>query len=339
WITLEQLDEVKRFCLDSGMKLGIYGDLATNSSRGGADVWSDPAVYCVDASVGAPPDPLGPIGQNWNLPPYNPSELKTLGFQPFIEMLRANMQHFGILRIDHVIGLFRLWLIPPNKSAVDGVYVHYPFDALMAILAIESQRNKCLIVGEDLGTVPNEVRSSLNEFCILSYFVLYFAQINHTFPQAKDFPVNAFATIGTHDVPSLWSFWHCRDLELFGKLNVLTGDLLKQSYERRLRDKQALLDALRRDNYLSPEYQGDALSMAMHDNLNRVIHRYLAESRSGLIGVQLENLLNQEVSFNLPGTNNEYPNWRKKLTRPLEQIFDDEDVVSFLTLINQARNR
>ena len=339
WITEQQLSELDQLCLDLGMKLGIYGDLAVQSSRGSADVWSDPELFCVDASVGAPPDPLGPVGQNWNLPPYNPSVLKARGFQPFIDMLRANMQHFGVLRIDHVMGLFRLWLIPENKTAADGVYVYYPFAELMAVLAIESQRNQCLIVGEDLGTVPDEVRLKLNEFRIFSYFVLYFEQRHYQFPTIDNFPPNAFATVGTHDVPSLASFWHCRDLELFGSLNVLEGEMLGQKYKQRVIDKQALLDSLHRDGYLPEDYWGDAMSMAMHDNLNRVIHRYLAESHSRLIGVQLENLIGQEVSFNLPGTSQEYPNWRKKLARSLEHIFNDEAVVSFLTLINQARNR
>lgn len=339
WIAEQQLKELDLLCQQVNMQLGIYGDLAVQSSRGSVDVWSDPELYCVNASVGAPPDPLGPVGQNWNLPPYNPSMLKARGFQPFIDLLRANMQHFGVLRIDHVMGLFRLWLIPEGKTAVDGLYVHYPFNALMAILAIESQRNQCAVIGEDLGTVSDEVRAKLTELQIFSYFVLYFEQRGHEYPKAEEYPVNAFATIGTHDVPSLQSFWHCRDLQLFGELNVLSGDFLRQKYDQRVVDKQALLNTLHRDQYLPPDYHGDALSMAMHDHLNQVIHRYLAASRSKLIGVQLENLLGQEVSFNLPGTSSEYPNWRKKLARPLEQIFNDEYLLSFFTLINQTRNR
>ncbi|QIM68499.1 4-alpha-glucanotransferase [Basfia succiniciproducens] len=339
WLAEQQLAETESLCLTEGMQLGIYGDLAVNSSRGSSDVWSDQKLYCINASVGAPPDPLGPVGQNWNLPPYNPNQLKRRGFQPVIDMLRANMRHFGVLRIDHVMGLFRLWLIPEGKTAADGVYVHYPFNELMAILAIESQRNQCLIIGEDLGTVPDEVRSKLKEFQILSYFVVYFSNQNGEFPQGKDFPVNAFATIGTHDVPSLAGFWHCRDLALFAQLDVLKDDLLKAKYDQRLTDKQALLDRLRLDGYLPADYQGDALNMAMHDNLNLVIHRYLAESASQLVGVQLENLLNQEVSFNLPGTSTEYPNWRKKLTVNLDDIFNDERIIALLKTINYARSQ
>lgn len=337
WLTEQQLAELQTLCKKCGMQLGIYGDLAVNSSRGSVDVWSDPELYCVNISIGAPPDPLGPVGQNWNLPPYNPSVLKARGFAPFIEMLRASMQYFGVLRIDHVMGLFRLWWIPEGKTAQEGAYVHYPFDELMAILAIESMRSQCLIIGEDLGTVPDEVRSKLNELQIFSYFVLYFARRDLHFPPTSDYPKNAYATIGTHDVPSLQSFWHCRDLELFEQLNVLRGEALKQKYDQRMIDKQALLNSLHRDHYLPPNYEGDALSMAMHDNLNFVIHRYLAESESQLIGIQLENLLSQEVMFNLPGTLDEYPNWSKKLAQPLESIFTNESLQTFFAMINEAR--
>ncbi|HED4444061.1 TPA: 4-alpha-glucanotransferase [Pasteurella multocida] len=338
WLATEQLTDIQALCHRLGMNLGIYGDLAVNSSRGSADVWTDPELYFVNASVGAPPDPLGPVGQNWNLPPYNPAILTRRGFQPFIDMLRSNMQHFGILRIDHVMGLFRLWLIPEEKSAADGVYVHYPFDALMAILTIESQRNRCLIVGEDLGTVPDEVRSKLNQLHIFSYFVLYFEQRNRQYPASEQFPVKAFATIGTHDVPSLQSFWHCVDLQLFNQLGILDGEILQQKYEQRVIDKQALLDTLHRDGYLPPHYEGNALSMAMHAHLNYVLHQYLARSCTQLIGVQLENVLSQEISFNLPGTDREYPNWRKKLACTLEQMFSDKHITAFLSAIDQARH-
>lgn len=337
WLCSMQLNDIQQGCQTVGMSLGLYGDLAVNSSRGSVDVWSDPELYFVHASVGAPPDPLGPVGQNWNLPPYNPATLKARGFQPFIDMLRSNMQHVGILRIDHVMGLFRLWLIPEGKTAADGVYVYYPFDELMAILAIESQRNQCVVIGEDLGTVPDEVRAKLNEFQIFSYFVLYFEQRQRQYPHVSAFPPNAFATIGTHDVPSLSSFWHCVDLQLFQQLGVLKGEQLQQKYEQRVIDKQALLDTLHRDGYLLENYEGDALTMAMHAHLNYVLHQYLAHSCSQLVGVQLENLLGQDISFNLPGTDTEYPNWRKKLACTLEKMFSDAHITAFLASVNQAR--
>ncbi len=150
--------------------------------------------------------------------------------------------------------------------------------------------------------------------------------------------MKAFATIGTHDVPSLQSFWHCVDLQLFNQLGILDGEILQQKYEQRVIDKQALLDTLHRDGYLPPHYEGNALSMAMHAHLNYVLHQYLARSCTQLIGVQLENVLSQEISFNLPGTDREYPNWRKKLACTLEQMFSDKHITAFLSAIDQARH-
>ncbi len=337
WLAHEQLVDVKATCQSAGMDFGIYGDLAVSCSMGGADVWTDPSLFCRNATVGAPPDPLGPVGQNWEIPPYNPTELKARGYQPFIDLLRSNMRYFGILRIDHIMGLYRLWLIPRGESAAQGVYVKYPFDVLMAILAIESQRQQCVIVGEDLGIVPPVVREKLAALQIFSYFVLYFEQQGEVFPFSQNIPTQAFATIGTHDVPSLQSFWHCRDLELYDALDILKGESLGQKYDERVRAKQAILNTLHRDGYLSDDYQGDALTMAMHDNLNKVIHEYIAQSNSALVGIQLENLLRQEVSFNLPGTWLEYPNWQLKLSQTLEQIFANEQVCHLLNQINHIR--
>lgn len=337
WLAHEQLVDVKATCQSAGMDLGIYGDLAVSCSMGGADVWTDPSLFCRNATVGAPPDPLGPVGQNWGIPPYNPTELKARGYQPFIDLLRSNMRYFGILRIDHIMGLYRLWLIPQGEGAAQGVYVKYPFDVLMAILAIESQRQQCVIVGEDLGIVPPVVREKLATLQIFSYFVLYFEQQGEVFPFSQNIPTQAFATIGTHDVPSLQSFWHCRDLELYDALDILKGESLGLKYDERVRAKQAILNTLHRDRYLSDDYQGDALTMAMHDNLNKVIHEYIAQSNSALVGFQLENLLRQEVSFNLPGTWLEYPNWQLKLSQTLEQIFANEQVCNLLNQINHIR--
>lgn len=322
WLSAGQLALCRDRCVQTGMKLGLYGDLAVGSARGSADVWRDPELYLVRASAGAPPDPLGPAGQNWNLPPWNPHSLLRRGLQPFIRLLRANMPYFGLLRIDHVMGLFRLWCIPEGKTSADGVYLHYPLEAMMAVLAVESRRNRCTVVGEDLGTVPDEVRRLLERYRILSYNVLYFAHKDNAFPEAGEYPAEVFATVGTHDLPPLAGYWHCRDLQLFAASGMLDGAVLQPMYDRRLRHKQMLLDALRRDGFLPPDHQGGALDMAMHEALNRAVHRYLAATPSRLIGVQLENLAQAEQPFNLPGTDREYPNWRVKLPQSAEALLD-----------------
>lgn len=327
WLLAEQLQQLADLCRRHGLELGLYGDLAVGAARGSADVWAQPSLYFTHASIGAPPDPLGPVGQNWQLPPYNPKALKSQGFQPFIELLRANMRYYGALRIDHVMGLYRLWLIPADKTAAEGAYVYYPFEEMMAILALESHNHRCVVIGEDLGTVPNEVRAALNRYRVLSYDVLYFAgqqPMDNSDPtktgrwrQPHHVKQRALSTLGTHDLPPLRGWWHCRDLDTLGELGVLSGQALQNLYERRLSDKQALLNALKADAFLPADYGGDALSMAMHPRLNNAIHAYAAAGGACLFAVQPENFCATETAFNVPGTTTELPNWQVKLPCPV----------------------
>lgn len=325
WLIDQQLSAVQQHAQASGLALGLYGDLAVGVAVGASDSWVNPALYSLPASIGAPPDPLGPVGQNWGLPPMHPLVLKQQGFQDVIATLRANMKHCGALRIDHVMGLYRLWLIPAGKEASHGAYVHYPFAELMAILAIESQRAQCLVIGEDLGTVPDEVREALNRYRVLSYDVLYFAgkrDAHHwRAPQAVN--PNALGVVGTHDLPPLAGWWHCSDLKLLGELGIMDAAALKPLYDARLADKQALLNALKTDGYLPDNYEIDALKMAMHERLNRAIHAYAADANTHLFGIQPENFFGVEWAFNVPGTTDEYPNWQHKLPKPLSEMNGD----------------
>ncbi len=325
WLLEEQLGSVQQHCRDSGLNLGLYGDLAVGVARGSADQWSNPDLYRLQATIGAPPDPLGPIGQNWDLPPMHPAVLEKQGFVPFVNMLRANMKHCGALRIDHVMSLYRLWLIPTGKTAADGAYVHYPFTTLMAILAIESQRAQCVVIGEDLGTVPDEVRECLERYDVLSYDVFYFAGHRPADGQRRwrhpaEVKNKALSVIGTHDLPPLAGWWHCSDLHLLGKLGILSPAALTAKFDARLRDKQALLNALKLDGYLPENYHIDALTMAMHPRLNRAIHAYVKDARTCLFGIQPENFCAVEQAFNVPGTTTAVRNWQRKLPYPLESI-------------------
>ncbi len=325
WLIDEQLTLVQQRCEDRRLALGLYGDLAVGVARGSADSWANPALYSLPASIGAPPDPLGPVGQNWGLPPMHPMALKRQGFQLMIDTLRANMKHCGVLRIDHVMGLYRLWLIPDGKSNGEGAYIHYPFDMLMAILAIESQRAQCLVVGEDLGTVPDEVRAALNKYRVLSYDVLYFAGKEEQHGQSRwrspcHVKQAALGVLGTHDLPPLTAWWHCNDLHLLRELGILSEADLKPLFDARLHDKQALLNALKMDGYLPDNYEIDALKMAMHPQLNHAIHAYVRDGKTQLFGIQPENFCGVEQAFNVPGTTDEAPNWRLKLPCALKQI-------------------
>lgn len=337
WLIDQQLRKVSDHARDCGLALGLYGDLAVGIAADSADAWVNPSLYSLSASVGAPPDPLGPVGQNWGLSPMHPQILKRQGFQAFIDMLRTNMQYYGALRIDHVMGLYRLWLIPAGKSGAEGAYIHYPFAEMMAILAVESQRAQCLIIGEDLGTVPDEVRASLDRYRVLSYDLLYFAGRDHDDHDHNNYHNNyhhgqgrwrkpenvnreALGVVGTHDLPPLKGWWHCCDLKLLKQLEIMTDAELQPMYEARLHDKQALLNALKADGYLPDNYDIDALHMAMHPRLNQAIHAYAQAGETRLFGIQAENFCEVDWAFNVPGTSDEYPNWQRKLPCPLEDI-------------------
>lgn len=155
------------------MCIGIYRDLAVGVSEGSAEIWGNKALYATDASVGAPPDILGPLGQDWGLPPMDPQQLYRQQYQPVIDLFRSNMQSCGALRIDHVMALLRLWWVPKGNSAKKGSYVYYPVDDLLGIVALESQRNQVLVIGEDLGTVPEEIRQTLASNGVYSYRVFF----------------------------------------------------------------------------------------------------------------------------------------------------------------------
>ena len=163
------------------MPIGLYVDLALGADRGGAELWADQASYALDASCGAPPDEFNPKGQDWGLPPYSPRALRASAYRPFRELLRANMLPGGALRMDHVMALSRLWWLPSGSSPEQGGYVRYPFDDLLAILAQESRSRKCMVIGEDLGTVPADLRKALNEAGLLSYRPLFFEKMDGAF--------------------------------------------------------------------------------------------------------------------------------------------------------------
>jgi 4-alpha-glucanotransferase len=192
----EQLDAVQAHALALGMPVGLYVDLALGADRGGAEVWSDPQAYAMTVSTGAPPDEFNPKGQDWGLPPYSPRALRAKRFRPFAELLRANMPRGGALRIDHVMALMRLYWIPLGAKADRGGYVSYPLRELVAVLAQESRRNRCMVIGEDLGTVPPEVREALSAAGVLSYRPLLFERR----PPAE-FPRDALVCVSTHDLP------------------------------------------------------------------------------------------------------------------------------------------
>ncbi|WP_395489993.1 4-alpha-glucanotransferase [Cedecea davisae] len=323
------------------MPIGLYRDLAVGVAEGGSETWCDRELYCLKASVGAPPDILGPLGQNWGLPPVDPHVMVARAYQPFVELLRANMTHCGALRIDHVMSMLRLWWIPYGETADKGAYVQYPVDDLLAILALESQRHRCMVIGEDLGTVPVEIVGKLRDSGVYSYKVLYFEHDGEKqFRAPAAWLKQSMAVATTHDLPTLRGYWNSGDLTLGKTLGLYPDEaVLKGLYEDRERAKQGLLDSLHKYGCLPKRAGHKASLMTMTDTLNRGMQRYIADSNSALLGLQPEDWLDMAEPVNIPGTSDQYKNWRRKLTHSLEQMFGDERVNKLLKDLDKRRKK
>lgn len=335
WLCAEQLREVNKAAAEYGVKLGIYGDLAVGVARGSADTWLNRQDYCMDLSVGAPPDPLGPTGQNWDLPPLNPLMLKHTGYEKFAHLLRENMRLYGVLRIDHVMALCRLWWVLNGKTADFGAYVHYDAEVMFAILALESRRNRCVIIGEDLGTVPDEARHLLNRYQVFSYKVMYFSKGWNGFQLPEEYPEQAITVISTHDVAPLAGYWTGKDLDTMFKLGTLPDAAAFQTaLDEREHDKADLLDKLKETGCLGADVQMPAKA---DETLLAALHKYGALSRSKLYAVQLENLLGVIDNLNVPGVTEGYPNWAQKMPVSLEDFLQHRLMGGQLAIIDEVR--
>ncbi len=312
-----------------GLGIGLYLDVAVGVDINSADVWSDRTAYVLDETVGAPPDPLGPLGQNWGLPPLDPGRMLDDGGRAFRDLLRANMAHAGALRLDHVMALMRLFRIPRGKLAAEGAYVAYPFDDLLAIATAESERARCLVVGEDLGTVPPGFRERMEREAIFSYRVLLFERDDDGRFRAPDrYPELSLATGTTHDVPTLAGWFAGRDLAARERIGHVRPDDLANERDRRRVDASLLLDAFAGAGAL------DAETIAtMHRTLDARVddgeayaplvgaaYRYVASTPAKFVLVQFDDAALELEQVNLPGTFTEYPNWRRKSGLDLEEI-------------------
>ncbi len=341
WLAHRQFAQCWQRSQQLGMAVGLYRDLAVGVAEGSAETWHDPELYRMKASVGAPPDRLGPLGQNWGLPPMDPHVMLARGYQPFIDLLRANMRDCGALRIDHVMAMLRLWWIPYGETADKGAYVFYPVDDLLAIMALESQRQRCMVIGEDLGTVPKEIIGKLRNNGIFSWKVLWFEQErNGAYRLPQSYPRQSIASASTHDLPTLSGFWEAGDLALGEKLGLYPNEkVLKQLHEQRARQKKTLTKALRQAGALAEKQQEEEVdTQAMTPALNQAIHAFLAKTNSALLGLQPEDWIGMTTPVNVPGTVNEYPNWRRRLSVTLEALFADDEVDRLLKEVSRQRN-
>lgn len=328
WLAQQQLAEVKAECRKQGMAIGLYCDVAVGTSRSSAESWAAPEDFLLDLSVGAPPDIMAPKGQNWGLLAYNPVTLRQKAYRPFIELIRANMRNAGALRLDHVMALLRLWCCPLGADATQGAYISMPAQALFAILALESQRNHCVVIGEDLGTVPVEISELMQRYQVLSYRVFMLEQKPGSY-QYRDqtYPPLALATVTTHDMPTLIGFWREHDLALRHRLDLFPSPAVADNlHQLRLNEKQLMQQQL-------------GLTAENTSALIRACHLYTAATPAQLFAYQLEDLVQLETPVNIPGTSTEYPNWRRKLPENIEAILAHQDVQQLVSEIKQARSQ
>ncbi|HET9748114.1 MAG TPA: 4-alpha-glucanotransferase [Casimicrobiaceae bacterium] len=326
WQADLQRETVAARARQAGLAIGLYSDLAVSIDRGGAEAWANQSLYATGASVGAPPDVFNVRGQDWGLPPMIPARLRDAAYAPFIATLRANMRSAGALRIDHVMGLLRLYWVPAGATPADGAYVHYPLDDLLGLLALESERHRCLVIGEDLGTVPDAVRAALAASDVLSYRVLLFERdANGVFNAPATYPEAALATASTHDLPTLAGWWAGHDIAVRAAHGHLGANAdVDAAMAERIRDRGQLLAALAREELLpdGTPLDPDAVP-AMTLALVEALHAFLARSPCALFVVQPEDVLGVVEQANLPGTTTEHPNWRRKLPVMLDDMETD----------------
>ncbi len=345
WLAATQLEAAGDAARQLGMAIGLYQDLAVGVDLGGADTWADRGLYAIGARIGCPPDDFSLLGQDWGLPPWIPERLREQGYAPFIAILRANMRGAGALRLDHVMGLMRLYWAPPGEDARSGAYLSYPLHDLLGILALESRRNRCLIVGEDLGTVPDDVRGALHNLGVLSYRLFYFernwGQENHgAFKLPHEYPQQALVAASTHDLPTLAGFWGGEDIELRTRLGLYPSEEQRnRQIAERTQDRGRLLATLAEAGLLPEDFPRDPERVTtMPPVLLRSIHRFLARTPSKLFMLQAEDLMNQTAQANLPGTIEEHPNWQRKLRLDIEDWGTDQDIQAMIDVLRGERH-
>ena len=336
WWLDEQMAAAQAASREAGMRIGIMHDLAVGVEQVGADSWALQDVLARGATVGAPADQYNQQGQNWSQPPWHPERLREASYRPWRDMLRTLMRHAGALRIDHVLGLFRLWWIPEGHRAADGAYVSYDHEAMIGILALEAQRSGTLVVGEDLGTFEPWVRDYLVDRGIMGTSILWFEYDGEGKPlRAEDYRTLCMASVNTHDLPPTAGYLAGDHVTLRHELGLLERPL-EEELATDAAGREEVLDVLRAEGLLAPGPAGDVEETVI------ALHRHLARTPSMLLGVSLVDCVGERRIQNQPGTDEEYPNWRIPLADPagrpvgLDEIATDPRTARLLAAVREG---
>jgi 4-alpha-glucanotransferase len=338
WIAHDQLAKAQERAIASGMRIGLYLDIAVGVAPDGAATWSDRELVTAKARIGCPPDEFNAMGQDWGLAPIIPSALRDRSMEPFEQVLHASAGCAGAVRIDHAMALERLYWIPEGRDARAGGYVRYPREDMLDVLARVSQDDKTIIIGEDLGTVPGDFRDRMREREIHSYRVFYFERDSEgEFADPRTYPTMALACIGTHDLPTIHGWWSGRDIETRVELGLILEGAAGDEISGRHENRRRLLTFLARNGF--EHAMQDDTSRGVADDIVVDLHTCMAGAPCRLFAVQLEDIAGMREQINLPGTHREYPNWRAKLPLKLEDIFASSLAVRTLEAVSRVRAR
>ena len=335
WLADKSLNNAQRAARDNGMAIGLISDLAVGMDGGGSHAWSRRADVLTGLSIGAPPDILGPDGQNWGITGFSPFALRSLKFEPYIATLRTALRHAGGIRIDHALGLNRLWIIPDGSAAGDGAYLTYPLTDMLRILAIESHRADAIVIGEDLGTVPEGLRTELDDRAIFGMRVLPFEQDEggHLRP-ADEWSPKAAALTGTHDLPTIAGWWCGRDIDWTWALGR-SSQAPSEEAARETRNHERMLWW---DSFVEADIvEGQAPERDDPVPAVDAATTYVATTPCEIAILPIEDILGLIEQPNLPGTTDEHPNWRRRMPGTNAAVLDHPDVRKRIAMINEAR--
>jgi 4-alpha-glucanotransferase len=315
WLAARSFAAVQQTAQEAGMRIGLMSDLAVGMSPGGSHAWSRQQDLLLGLSIGAPPDLLATRGQDWGLTAFSPQGLIASHFEPFLATLRAALRHAGGVRIDHAMGLARLWLLPRGASPAEGAYLAYPIDDMLRLIALESHRHRAIVIGEDLGTVEPEFRKRLSATGIAGMDVLWFTRKENSFLPPEKWRRDAVAMTTTHDLPTVAGWWQGRDIEARKSIGLVPEPTERK---QRAKDRAALWRAFRKARVVGedapfPDDAEPAVDAAI---------AFTAQSPSPLALIPIEDILGLPEQPNLPGTIDEHPNWRRRLDQPASEILN-----------------
>ncbi|RZI42447.1 4-alpha-glucanotransferase [Herbaspirillum sp. HC18] len=334
WQAARGLGNAQKAACGAGMPVGLITDLAVGADNGGSQAWSRQGEIINGLSVGAPPDIINTRGQAWGLGAFSPHAMKSGGFGAYIEMLRAIFAYAGGARIDHVLGLGRLWLVPDGQSPQQGAYLQYPMQDLLRLIALESWRHRAIVIGEDLGTIPPGFDVLLSQAGLLGIRLLLFQQYGGRFLRPDEWPSHAIATTTTHDLPSIAGWWQERDIDWRTRLDLLApGETESDARRDRARERTAMWRALTEAGYAHGDMPAPAEGAAVLD----AAAAFISATPAPLAMLPIEDALSLTEQPNLPGTIDSHPNWRRRLPQPVDGVLDEPTVAARLAIMSRTR--